>query len=113
MHEMGRVQSFHRHSRFSNGVTSRALVRVSLVNGQSPRISQAAYIRLQPGGKAPIPIRWFQASDMPVEEIDSTAPIVTGHGTTPVGVVARNAAGVRRVVTGIVQDPAARLFRAG
>src|SRR5207245_8508794 len=67
---------------------------------------------LQPGGEAPIPTRWLQARDMTIQENGGTAPVVARHRATPVGVVARDTARVGGIVARVVQDPAARFFRA-
>ena len=48
---------------------------------------------------------------MPVQKNAGTAPIVARGRTAPVGVVARDAAGVGGIVAGVVEDPAARFFR--
>src|SRR5258707_1241243 len=50
---------------------------------------------------------------MSVQKSGCAAPIVARHWPAPVGVVTRNAAGVRGIVARVVEDPAARFFRAG
>src|SRR5438046_9303739 len=50
---------------------------------------------------------------MSVQKEDGAPPIVARHRAAPVGVAARDAAGIGGIVAWVVEDPAARLFRGG